>query len=95
MTKDDLQRIDPERTLLIDIREAEELTTLSPLPGSVHIPMSELLTKAQQGEFPKDKQLVTICRSGGRCSVLNAALAELGYEVDYLEGGLTGLEGNT
>jgi rhodanese-related sulfurtransferase len=88
MKKEELNNIDSHKVLLVDIREKEELDSLPSLPNSTHIPMGEIIREAEDGRLPKDKLIVTICRSGGRCSIVNHELAALGYQVDLLEGGL-------
>lgn len=92
MTKDEMETITADDALVIDIREAEELEALPTLPEAVHIPLSEVLAKIENGSLPKDKKIVSVCRSGGRCSLLTETLRERGYDADYLEGGLIGLQ---
>ncbi|MCA9354421.1 MAG: rhodanese-like domain-containing protein [Candidatus Kaiserbacteria bacterium] len=88
MTKEQLDAANPEEVLLVDIRESEELLMQPPLSGAVHIPMGNIIREAEDGNLPKDKTIVTICRSGGRCQVTNEALSKLGYKTDLLEGGM-------
>ncbi|MCA9361764.1 rhodanese-like domain-containing protein [Candidatus Kaiserbacteria bacterium] len=88
MTKDELQNATAEEVFVVDIREAEELLMQPPIPQATHIPMGQIIREAEDGNLPKDKMIVTVCRSGGRCQVTNQELAALGYETDYLEGGM-------
>lgn len=93
MTKDQFKQIDPNETMLIDIREADELETLPTVAGAVHMPMGKVFTELGKGGIPKDKKIVAVCRSGGRCKVLADFMHEHGYDnIDYLEGGLNGLQ---
>lgn len=89
MKKEELENIDFNKVLLIDIREDEELLEMPSIEGAAHIPMGKIIKEAEDGNLPKDKKIVTVCRSGGRCQIVNTELAALGYEVDFLEGGMS------
>lgn len=78
--------------VLIDIREPMELAALPTVPSARNIPMSQLVAVEAQGELPKDKLIVTICYSGGRCGAVNGYLASRGYHVDQIDGGMLGWE---
>lgn len=91
MTKDELNDIDKDKVLLVDIREPEELTITPTVPGAINIPMSNLSEVIGTPALPQDKKIVTICRSGGRCFMVNQVLKAHGYDVDYLEGGVISL----
>lgn len=88
MTKETLQNIDPSEVLLVDIREPAEIVTQPSIPGAIHIPMGEIIREAEDGKLPTDKTIVTVCRSGGRCQIVNHELTARGYRVDWLEGGM-------
>jgi rhodanese-related sulfurtransferase len=94
MTKEEfLAKAEKGEVILIDIREAAELAMLpSPAPAR-HIPMSEMVEAEAKGDLPKDKIIVTICHSGGRCLPVNGYLVSRGYQVDHIEGGMMGWEG--
>lgn len=94
MTKDDILNVKSDKVMLVDIREGDELEEMPSIDGASHIPMGKIIKAAEDGQLPKDKKIVTICRSGGRCKVVNRALADLGYEVDLLEGGMTAFLSN-
>ena len=88
MTKEDFEKIDLKTTLVIDLREDDELAvTPSPL-GAIHVPTALMMEKVASETLPKDKKVVTICHSGGRCQTVTNLLLEHGYQADYLEGGL-------
>ena len=80
-------------TILIDIREAEELTKTGKISGSVQAPRGMLKFYADPSlpyykpEFEKDKRMILHCASGG-CSALAAAtLQQMGYtNVAHLDG---------
>jgi sulfur dioxygenase len=88
MTKEELLKTGGDKILIVDIREEEELVTSPSIPGAVHIPMGKIIREAEDGRLPHDKKIVTVCRSGGRCQMVNHELRELGYDVDWLEGGM-------
>lgn len=91
MTKEEFSTIDKNLILILDIREDDEVVDLPCLPGALHIPMSRLLPEIEIETIPKDRKVVTVCYSGGRCHGVNQALAAHGYEVDMLEGGMSEL----
>ena len=74
--------------LLLDIREAEELTPESSIALALHMPMGKVFTEAGKDNLPKDKQIVVFCRTGARAAVVARELTERGYTIDGLEGGL-------
>ena len=88
MTKEEFESIDPAVVTIVDIRESFELDVVPSLTGVLHIPMTELVEKVNNGSLPKSKKVITICRSGGRCLGVNEFLTQHGYETDYLEGGM-------
>lgn len=73
---------------VLDVREAEEIG--APIVGLERvtvIPLSEL--RARVGEVPKDKPVVTLCRSGKRSSMAITILKEVGHEkVANIHGGI-------
>lgn len=75
-------------TLVIDVREPEELAQLAyDVPNLVNIPLDQIDKRAK--EIPKDKPVIVACRSGNRSSQAMAALVKLGYtNLTNLEGGL-------
>lgn len=88
MTKEELKQTNPDSILLVDIREMAELLLLPALPNAIHIPMKTLVLEAEKGTLPKDKKIVTVCRSGARCIPTNRILTAHGYSADLLEGGM-------
>lgn len=92
MTKDELSQLDPDTTLLIDIREADEVAAApAPLGGVTHMPMGKVFVEAYKGNISQDQKIISLCQTGGRCKVLTGYLTERGYQADYLEGGLLAL----
>ncbi len=70
---------------LLDVREPDEWQA-GHMTGSYHIPMREL--GARQAELPQDRPILCICRSGNRSGTVTRSLAEAGYQVENLDGGL-------
>ena len=91
MTKETFLQLDPNSVRIIDIREDSEIANLASPEGSIHIPMQILASQIQSGKLPKDKPVITVCYSGGRCHTINQFLQQNGYTADYLEGGVAGL----
>ncbi|NHA68827.1 rhodanese-like domain-containing protein [Phycicoccus flavus] len=77
-------------TTFLDIREQDEWD-LGHAPQAVHIPMSELSDRV--GELSSfrdaDGPLLVTCKSGGRVARVLPWLADQGFEVANLEGGMT------
>ena len=77
--------------LLLDIREADEVTENTMITGAQHMPMGKVFTEAAKNNLPKDKPIVVFCRSGMRAAVIARELTALGYDIEGLEGGLNEL----
>jgi rhodanese-related sulfurtransferase len=81
--------------VLIDIREAEELTLSGTIEGAVHAPRGMLEFYADPSlpyykpEFEKDKRIILHCASGGRSALAAATLQQMGYtQIAHLDGGI-------
>lgn len=67
------------RVQVIDVREEAEMSAgAARVPGSVHIPLSQLA--ASTGLLAKDRPIVTVCRSGVRSAQATVLLKKAGYE---------------
>lgn len=89
--KDLRQKIDTgEDVVLLDVREADEYAAGDALQGAQNMPMGKVFTEAKKGNLPKDKKIVTICKTGGRCEIVARELKQQGYDIEYLEGGIEG-----
>jgi rhodanese-related sulfurtransferase len=72
---------------VLDVREADELTwELGAIEGAQHIPLGEL--RKRVAEVPKDKPVVTVCRSGARSGQAAKILEGAGYDVANMAGGM-------
>lgn len=84
-------------TVVIDLREAEELTATGRIPGAVHIPRGMLEFRCDPSSPYHDDRLrpstrtLLYCASGGRSALAADLLASFGYgDVAHLDGGFNG-----
>ena len=78
-----------EQLSLVDVREVEEFEVLH-LEGAHNFPLSQLADTYKQLE--KDQLYYVICKSGMRSARACQFLAEQGYEVINVQGGMDALE---
>jgi len=71
--------------LLLDVRGPTELAVES-VPGAINIPLPQL--RARLGELPRDREILTICRSGGRAYFAARILQQNGFKARVLSGGM-------
>ena len=71
---------------LLDVREQDEWDA-GHIAGAQHIPLGQL--GARVSEVPRDRTVVTVCRSGARSERAMTGLRGLGYQAENLEGGVT------
>ena len=78
--------------VLLDVREKHELNgPLGHLQGIVHIPIGKLSHRLSELDQYQGKELVTVCRSGGRAYTAAQILGAAGFQkVTVLEGGMIG-----
>ena len=76
--------------LLVDVREPVEYSgELGHLPGSVLMPLRELMNRLDEIDAHKEARVVTVCRAGMRSATAAAILGRSGFtEVSNLAGGL-------
>lgn len=77
-----------EEVEMVDVREREEFEQGNKIPGSRNVPMGQMFVDAVSGTLPKDKKIITICKTGGRCEIVARELAKKGYDIEHLEGGI-------
>ena len=76
-----------ETYCLLDVREPWEIA-LASIPGSLGIPLQEI--PARLAELRGAKEIIVMCRSGGRSQRAADFLAAQGFErVSNLQGGIT------
>ena len=78
-----------EQLSLVDVREVEEFQTLH-LEGARNLPLSQLSDTYDQ--LDKDLLYYVICKSGVRSARACQFLAEQGYDVINVQGGMTTFE---
>lgn len=65
--------------LLVDVREKDEIAQLAyDVPNIINIPLTEF--EERFTEIPKDKEVVMVCRSGGRSLRAAGFLVNHGYD---------------
>ena len=75
----------PAGVTVLDVREPVEWQH-GRIDGAVHIPLTEVPDRV--GELPTDQQILVVCKVGGRSGQAAAYLAEKGYDVVNLAGGM-------
>ena len=78
-----------ESLSVIDVREVEEFETLH-LEGAQNLPLSQLADTYDQ--LDKDLLYYVICKSGMRSARACQFLAEQGYDIINVQGGMTAFE---
>ena len=79
--------------LLLDVRDAPELTPAGKLQGAVNVSRGMLEFRADPNgkyhnpQFRKDRPVVLYCASGGRSALAAKTLSEMGYAEVYNLGG--------
>lgn len=81
----DIESIDPENTLLVDVRTQDEFS-LGSIPGAINTPVDEVRERLQ--EMDAGKRIIVFCGVGLRGYVACRILSQNGYEnVENLSGG--------
>ncbi len=81
---EELSSLDPEKTVLLDVRKPEEHEN-GHIPGSKLIPLNSL--RKRLDEIPRDKQIIVYCQAGLRAYVAQRILTQRGYDARNLLGG--------
>ena len=74
----DIDELLAKGDVVLDVREPNELEETGTVAGAIHIPLGQL--ESRLGELPKDKVILTACRSGGRASRALALLESKGFK---------------
>jgi len=85
-----LYKAKPNKILLIDVRENEELS-ISSIEGSISIPLSHLNQESDLKFIQKEslnKEVFTICKSGKRSEKASRILSEFKIQSRSIEGGI-------
>ncbi len=82
-------------TVIVDIREANELAESGVIPGAVHIPRGMLEFRADvaspyhNAAIDPEKRVILHCASGGRSALAARTLQDMGYRnVAHMDGGM-------
>jgi rhodanese-related sulfurtransferase len=70
--------------LLLDVREPDEWQA-GHAPVALHVPMGEI---TQRDDLPRDRDIVVVCRSGGRSQRVAQFLQANGLRALNLDGGM-------
>ena len=79
-----------EKMNIIDVREDDEVA-MGKIPGSTHIRLGEIPNRID--EIDKHQHYYMVCRSGGRSGSACEYLAQNGYNVTNMVGGMLAWEG--
>lgn len=71
--------------VLLDVREPQEWRA-GHAPQADHIPLAQL--EGRLAELPRDRQIITVCRSGRRSALAAQQLTSRGYQAINLTGGM-------
>lgn len=71
--------------VIVDVRQPVE-TQSGVIPGSMLIPLTEFSNRLV--ELPKDRAILTICRSSHRSPIAARQLKKAGYNVTNIAGGI-------
>ena len=74
--------------LLLDVRTESERKARH-IKGSLHIPLNQLNSRAEELKKFKDKEIVCYCRSGNRSLSAALLLQKNGYNAANLKGGIS------
>lgn len=88
------------KTILIDVRDAEDIRASGMIPGAIAVSAGSLLYKADQ-EVPEEwrdlrvqdrsRPIITHCDLGPLGAIAAKTLKDMGFaDVSYLEGGIEG-----
>ena len=75
--------------VIVDVRQPVE-TRSGTVPGAVLIPLSEFGRRL--AELPRDRPILTVCRSGHRSPLAARQLKQAGYDVTDVDGGIMAWE---
>jgi rhodanese-related sulfurtransferase len=75
----------PADALLVDVRDPDEFEE-GHINGAINIPLHEL--RSRLGELPRDRELWVYCRVGQRGYYATRLLAQRGFRVKNLPGGM-------
>ena len=75
----------PENLVVLDVREPVEWHH-GHIEGAQHIPLSDV--PARLGDVPTDRQVLVVCKVGGRSAQATGYLVQNGVDAVNLDGGM-------
>lgn len=81
------QKLDAGSVLILDVREPFEYEGWH-IPGAINVPVSRIMNRLFEPNFPKDAEVITVCAHGMRSQAAERVLNSLGYRVQTMEGGM-------
>jgi rhodanese-related sulfurtransferase len=87
----ELPDLDPQKDVLIDLRNPPELLREGTIPGALHIPLPEL--RGRLPELDRDKRYVPFCAAGLRGYIAHRMLVQHGFRSRNLAGGFRTFKG--
>ncbi len=79
------ERLRSREAVVVDVRTPREWRA-GRIRGALHVPLHELAARIDR--MPRDRTLITVCRSGHRSAGAARALKRAGYDVENLRGGM-------
>jgi rhodanese-related sulfurtransferase/glyoxylase-like metal-dependent hydrolase (beta-lactamase superfamily II) len=89
ITADDGAALVDAGALLLDVRETDEWVA-GHAPAAMHVPMRQVPSRVD--DLPRDRQIVAVCRSGGRSRAVTEALIGAGFDAVNVTGGMRAWE---
>lgn len=83
------RRLQENNVVIVDVRQPAETGT-GTVPGAVLIPLTEFSRRFE--ELPRDRPVLTICRSSHRSPMAARQLQKAGYDVTDVKGGMIAWE---
>ena len=83
-----------DKTVLIDVRETDELKETGHVPGAIHLPLTTFDIENKDLKDHKDDTVYVMCRSGKRSERVQHMLIDEGYDAVNIEGGILEYEGD-
>ena len=84
-----LNDIDWDNTVIIDVREPDELEHVGRIKTGTNIPLGKLRQAIANGEIDKNKTIIITCAVGRRGYLATSILLQNGYRAYNLSGGFT------
>jgi rhodanese-related sulfurtransferase len=79
----------PVGLVVLDVREDDEWRA-GHISGAVHIPLMQVPQRVS--DLPSDRQILVVCKAGGRSAKATAVLQQQGYDAVNLAGGMLAWE---